>query len=228
MNRRYILLTFAIVGGLLSSNCSVGGGGGGGASSDPQPALIYPQPSSAAVNSATMLRVSGANALTNSSWVFSGLAGSVGTLSPTTGDTTTYTAPPTPPVYPNQLNPAVQGRVTIVATISGTGSTSINFPITAASVTTGISSATASIALGSTRQFNGYAVGSTNNGVTFQVNGVTGGSVDTGTITNSIATTFPGLYTAPPTMPIAGSTVTITVVSQSDPTKSSRAVVTLH
>ncbi len=98
--------------------------------------------------------------------------------------------------------------------------------ITAASVTTGISPLTASVALNGTQQFNGYAVGNTNNGVTWQVNGVTGGSTAAGTITTS--STAGGLYTAPAAMPMTGKTVTITAISQADPTKTASAVVTLR
>jgi hypothetical protein len=36
------------------------------------------------------------------------------------------------------------------------------------------------------------------------------------------------LYTAPAAMPMTGNTVTITVISQADPTKTQTAIVTLH
>ena len=158
----------------------------------------------------------------------------VGTLSAVSGDTVIYTAPATPPVYASAgNNSSEQGFVSLIAngTIaagSGTAGMHIQIPIviTAASVTTGISPLTASVALNGTQQFNGYAVGNTNNGVTWQVNGVTGGSMATGIITTTSGAG--GLYTAPAAMPMTGSTVTVTAISQADPTKSASAVVTLH
>ena len=73
-----------------------------------------------------------------------------------------------------------------------------------------------------------YAVGSTNNAITMQVNGTGGGSSTYGTIA-PITNGFYGeyTYTAPATMPMAGNTVTVTVIPQADPTKSSNMTVTL-
>jgi hypothetical protein len=158
----------------------------------------------------------------------------VGTLSAMSGDTVTYTAPSMPPVYVSAANnSSEQGYVglTVSANTSannGVAGMKIQIPIviTAPSVTAGISPLAASVALNGTQQFNGYAVGNTNNGVTWQVNGVTGGSTATGTVTTS--STAGGLYTAPVAMPITGNTVTVTAISQADPTKSASAVVTLH
>jgi hypothetical protein len=61
------------------------------------------------------------------------------------------------------------------------------------------------------------------------VNGVTGGSTSTGTIVLT-AILGPGayLYTAPATMPMSGNTVTVTVISQADPTKTASSVITLQ
>jgi hypothetical protein len=36
------------------------------------------------------------------------------------------------------------------------------------------------------------------------------------------------IYTAPATMPMTGNTITLTVISQADPTKSSNLTLTLH
>ena len=74
--------------------------------------------------------------------------------------------------------------------------------------------------------FYGDAVGDVNNAILFQVNGVTGGTLAAGTITN--ATGSQGMYNAPSVMPMTGSAITITVVSQADPTKTSSATVTLQ
>lgn len=142
-----------------------------------------------------------------------------------------YTAPAAPPIYSSAAPPGyTQGTVTLdvsAAPPAGTSykvaTDSVTFFITAPSVTVGLSPATASVALGATQQFLGYAVGNVNNALTWQVNGVTGGSTATGTISSPA-----GLYTAPANMPMSGNTVTITAISQADPTKSASAVVTLH
>jgi len=85
------------------------------------------------------------------------------------------------------------------------------------------------VPLGGAQQFNGYAIGNLNNALLAKVNGVVGGSVATGTIAPS-PVGFYGYYTytAPATLPMTGSQVTITFVSQADTTKSASAVVTLH
>jgi hypothetical protein len=121
---------------------------------------------------------------------------------------------------------STQGTVTLQALAYNSSGTptiySENFPITAASVTAGISPATASIALGGFTSFSVYAVGSVNNAIILQVNGITGGSSTVGTISSS------GIYYAPAIMPMSGSTITITCTSVADPTKSGTAMVTLH
>jgi hypothetical protein len=165
----------------------------------------------------------------------SGLStGAAGTLSATTGDTITYTAPSTPPIYTLPTSSTTpQGTVYLTASVNPTngnigGFTSLQFVITAPSVSVGLSPATPSVALGATQQFSGYAVGSVTQGLTWQVNGVTGGSMSYGTITQSSTWPYGGLYTAPAIMPMTGPNVTITVISQADPTKTQTAVVTLH
>jgi hypothetical protein len=221
----------------------------GGASGSGAPELTLTQSSKviAAGSKATFSAQPGGNlASATPTWVISGAfampsvtaiaAGNtdVGTLSVTSGDTVTYTAPATPPVYVSAGNNSYeQGFVGLTVSASapagnGVAGTLIQIPIaiTAPSMTAGISPLMATVALSGTQQFNGYAVGDTNNGVTWQVNGVTGGSTATGTVTTS--STAGGLYTAPAAMPMTGSTVTVTVISQADTTKSASAVVTLH
>lgn len=148
------------------------------------------------------------------------------------GATFVYTAPPTPPIYTTPLIGVNQGSVTLEAIfpdLVATTGDSQTFAITAPSVTVGLSPATATVALNATQQFTGYAIGNLNNALTWQVNGVTGGSTATGTIAVSPAN-FPGvyLYTAPAAIPMTGNTVTLTVISQADPTKTSTATITLH
>ena len=139
--------------------------------------------------------------------------------------TYTYTAPPTPPIYQDPLTPP--GSVTLRASQLAS---EVQFivAITAPTVTTGFFSTTNTVALGKTLSISAYAVGSTNNGLTMQVNGTTGGSTTYGTIaplTNGFYGAY--TYTAPATMPMTGNTVTVTVISQADPTKSSSLTVTL-
>jgi hypothetical protein len=105
------------------------------------------------------------------------------------------------------------------------------FAITAPSVTTGFyTPSSTSVALGTgTLVVTAYAVGSINNALTLQVNGITGGSSSVGTIV-AVVGGFYGeyTYTAPATMPMTGSTITLTAISQADPTKSSNLTLTLH
>ena len=154
-----------------------------------------------------------------------------GTLTPagTAEGSITYNAPATPPIYPSAqlVNGLVQGSVILSASVNNDPNkvfsetvASITFVITGP-ISVGLSPATASVKLGGTQQFTGYAVGSINNSLTWQVNGVAGG----GTATGSITTT--GLYTAPVAMPIIGNTVTVTAVSQADTTKSQSSTITL-
>jgi hypothetical protein len=151
----------------------------------------------------------------------------------TIGSTFVYTAPPTPPIYTGAgafVN--TQGTVTLEATFPDLGM-NINdtqtFVVTAPSVTVGLSPATASVALNAAQQLTGYAVGSLNNALTPQVNGVTGGSTATGTIVPTLNQP-PGTYTytAPAAIPMTGDTVTVTIISQADPTKTASSIITLH
>ena len=84
------------------------------------------------------------------------------------------------------------------------------------------------MALGKTLSVWAYAVGSTNNAIAMQVNGTTGGSAGYGTIapvTNGVYGEY--TYTAPATVPMTGNTVTVTVTSIADPTKSSSMTIAL-
>jgi hypothetical protein len=147
-----------------------------------------------------------------------------------TSPTGVYTAPASPPIYTAvPFTDQSQGTVTVLATadaspdsvrVPKSASDSVTFQVIGP-VSVRVSPATASVPLGATVQFDGFSVGSTNRAITWQVNGVAGGGTATGVITSN------GLYTAPAAMPVTGSTVTITVVSQADTTKSAAAVVTL-
>ena len=82
-------------------------------------------------------------------------------------------------IHPGHGHPDVTVTATRRDLLSRPPHDSVTFFITAPSVTVGLSPATASVALGGTQQFIGYAVGNVNNALTWQVNGVTGGSTST-------------------------------------------------
>lgn len=208
----------------------------GGSSTGALPAgewiSISPQPASVPVNGTVTFTATTFEPDSTVTWsVLDDECGGVaGTLSSTTGNTVAYTAPATPPIYnPPCSGGKGNGQVTVEATYAGDLYNTVYFPITAPTVTVGLSPLTATVALGGTEQFVGYAVGNVNNGLTWQVNGVTGGSAATGTITNVVTVYYAGgLYTAPTVMPMTGDTVTITMISQADPTKTMTAIVTLQ
>jgi hypothetical protein len=164
----------------------------------------------------------------NVAWVLLGYADSganEGSPHSAFGSTFVYTAPPTPPIYPIPTVP--QGSVPLQVS-EGYATVQFNIPITAPNVTTGFFEVpTNTVALGKTINFGAYAVGNTNNAVTMQVNGITGGSTTYGTITPINVGLGTYIYTAPATMPMTGNTVTVTVISVADPTKSSSMTITL-
>ena len=141
--------------------------------------------------------------------------------------TVLYTAPPTPPV----LSYSVPGAVLLRATVNSNISDDQGFVITAPSITVAFYNTTSTIPLGSMLLVRAYAIGSMNNALTLQVNGVTGGSTSTGTIAAMPPIVGGGYgmynYTAPASMPMTGNTVTITAISQADPTKTANLFVTL-
>jgi hypothetical protein len=219
-----LTLTVALfnLGGCSASNTS-------STSNGPASTLnIQPTPLSVPVNGTVAFSSNATNA-TAVMWTTNS-----GSLSASTGFSTTYTAPSAPPVYPVGSAYA-QGQVFVSASTTATnacGDTdqAIYFTITAPSITAGISPTAASVALGTTLNMTAYAVGSVSNGVIVQVQGVTGGSAAYGTIAlyPTYSTTQQYQYTAPAAMPMSGQTVTITVTSIADPTKSASAIITLH
>lgn len=221
------------------------GGHGGSTSSGPTTITLSPRPASVPVNGTVTFTATATNAGSAPIWFLGPDAQppgvNIGTLSSGAGTTVTYTAPPAPPVFgpAGQGGSSVQGVVIVTAGVLDPGSlngptATATFAITAPEVTTGITPATATVALGATVEFYGYAVGNVDNGITWHVNGVAGGSAATGTIVNTgyYPTgggdyVWPGTYTAPATLPMSGNTVTVTVVSLADSTKSSSAFATL-
>jgi hypothetical protein len=79
-----------------------------------------------------------------------------------------------------------------------------------------------------TQQFTATVTGTTNTAVTWQVNGVAGGNQTVGLITTTIpGTAGESLYLGPSSVP-SPVTVSVTAVSQADPTKSASATVTIE
>ena len=109
------------------------------------------------------------------------------------------------------------------ATINGASVANLNFTVSANSpppVVISISPTSATVITGGTQQFTATLQNTSNTAVTWQVNGGTGGNATTGRISSS------GLYTGPGTVPNPA-TVTVTAVSQADPSKSASALVTV-
>jgi hypothetical protein len=194
---------------------------------------VSPQPVAVPVNSTVTFTASISNAPDGPTWVVvDGDNTNAGGLTKvgTGTQSVEYTAPPTPPIYTNTGTANVpQGTVELVADLiycingncnSAEGYTV--FVVTAPSVTVGVSPSTAALLPGESLQFEGYAVGNVNGAVTWQVNGVNGGSAAVGTVSAA------GLYTAPLAIPITGNNITVTVISEVDPTKTASAMVTLN
>jgi hypothetical protein len=93
-------------------------------------------------------------------------------------------------------------------------------PPTPSAVAVTVTPATSSLLLGNTQTFTATVSGATDTSVSWSVNALPGGSATTGTITAA------GLYTAPADLPIT-SAVQITATSNSDPTKSATAFLTI-
>jgi hypothetical protein len=207
-------------------------------SGTPATISVSPTPTSIAAGSpVTFTATVSSNATSDATWLLRNFAyvpaeADLGTLATPIGNTVVYTAPATPPVYTagSSLTP---GTVTIDAEVPNPGTFSdavdeFSFVITAPSITAGISPTTANVTLGTTLLVYAYAVGSVNNAITMQVAGVTGGAAATGTIAPASNIYGVYTYTAPATMPMTGTTETITVVSTADPTKTASLVVTLQ
>lgn len=90
-----------------------------------------------------------------------------------------------------------------------------------AQVHVSISPALATVATLASQQFTATVTGTTNTAVTWQVNGVAGGNSTDGVISTA------GLYLGPATVP-SPVTLSVTAVSQADPTQSASAAVTIQ
>ena len=91
-----------------------------------------------------------------------------------------------------------------------------------------ISPTTVTLATLATQPFTATVSGSTNTAVTWQVNGVSGGNSTVGLVSTTVpGTSNEALYLGPSAVP-SPATVSVTAVSQADPTKSASATVTLQ
>ena len=98
----------------------------------------------------------------------------------------------------------------------------------AAQVSVTISPSVISLATMATEPFTATVTGSTNTAVTWQVNGVSGGSSTNGLVSTTVLNTNnEALYLAPASVPSPAS-VSVTAISQADPTKSASATVTIQ
>ena len=125
-----------------------------------------------------------------------------------------YTVTPSKSGY--SFSPGAQS-----ATING-ANVAVNFTVSSSPppVAVSISPTSASVTTGGTQQFTATLQNTSNTAVTWQVNGVTEGNTTTGTISSS------GLYAGPGTVPNPA-TVTVTAISQADPSKSASAQMTI-
>ena len=97
-----------------------------------------------------------------------------------------------------------------------------------AQITVSISPTSSTLATMATQTFTATVSGTTNTGITWQVNGVVGGNTAGGLISTTVpGTTGEALYLGPAAIPNPAS-VTVTAVSQADPTKSASATVTIQ
>ncbi len=114
-------------------------------------------------------------------------------------------------------------RVTVLALLAAGLSATL-----AAQVSVTISPSLVTMATMATQSFTATVTGSTNTAVTWQVNGVTGGSSTNGLLSTTVlGTANEALYLGPSAVPSPAS-ISVTAISQADPTKSATATVTIH
>src|SRR5579859_1304233 len=98
----------------------------------------------------------------------------------------------------------------------------------AAQVTVTISPSLITVATLATQSLTATVTGSTNTAVTWQVNGIAGGSSTNGLVSTTVlGTANEALYLAPSSVSSPAS-VSVTAISQADPTKSATATVTIQ
>ena len=120
------------------------------------------------------------------------------------------------------------GRVSIIRiALLITLITGLDLQLTA-QVTVSISPTLLTTATFATQSFTATVTGSTNTAVTWQVNGASGGNATNGLISTTVlGTANEALYLGPSAVPSPAS-VSVTAISQADPTKSATATVTIQ
>ncbi len=151
---------------------------------------------------------------TGVTWSVNGIQGG-GSSTGTISAVGLYTAPTSVPPG---------GSVTVTAQSvtdsSKSASAVVNILPAGNTVAVSITPTSSSVTAGTTQQFSASVSGTTSTGITWQVNNVTGGNATVGTISSS------GLYTAPSSVPSAGS-VTVTAISSYDAAASASATVSV-
>jgi hypothetical protein len=149
-------------------------------------------------------------------WDVNGAVGGNGTAGFIDSISGLYTAPA---VMPSPATVTVHATSKAVPSAVGRAALTIANPPPPVSIT--ISPASATLHVGSSRQFKAKVQNTSNTGVIWKVNGVTGGNAKVGTISPT------GEYIAPGAVP-SPDHVAVTAVSAADPTKSASASVTIH
>lgn len=142
-------------------------------------------------------------------WQVDGIPGgnaSVGMIAGS-GDTATYTAPS---VVPDPPTLEITAASTALPGLQASASISIT---QGKPIVVTVTPPKANVVINGTQQFLSMVENATDQTVTWEVNGIVGGNSDLGTISN--ASSDPGLYTAPATVPNPA-TVTISAVSNQD------------
>src|ERR1700688_3400696 len=192
------------------------------------PILVAVSPASATVQASgtqpLMATVSNDSANMGVGWTVWGSTPPCGTVSPTSpasGATTTYTAPPNSP----QNSMTVSITATAVASSSADGQANITLPA-AGPIQINVSTDNSAVEPGGTAHFTASIANDfTNAGVnwTISCSPAPCGSVSPTNTQNNAATA----YTAPPSTPPAGLTVTFTATSAANPTISSSGTITV-
>lgn len=189
-------------------------GGGGGAQPPPPPVTISISPTSATVEATGTVQFTATvrnTTHTAVTWQVNDVTGGNATVG-TVSSTGLYTAPTGVP-SPDTVT------VKAVSQADSTKSASAQVTIIPL-ITVTVAPASVTLPAGGTQQFTATVENTSNTAVTWQVNGIQGGNSTVGTITSA------GLYTAPLAPPSGGS-VTVTAVSQANPSHSGSATVTI-
>ena len=124
---------------------------------------------------------------------------------------------------PDAVKPGPRALVFVLAVLSTCLTTQLS-----AQVSVSISPSLATMATLATQSFTATVSGSSNTAVTWQVNGISGGNSTAGLVSTTVlGTTNEAIFLAPSTVPSPAS-VSVTAVSQADPTKSATATVTIQ